>query len=56
VEEIKANGARLVPLDTAADLFGGNENDRSQVRRFIGLLNYLAIEIDGAVLLTNIPT
>jgi hypothetical protein len=27
--------ARLVVVDTAADVFGGNENDRSQVRQFI---------------------
>ena len=33
----------LIALDTAADMFGGNENDRSQVRQFIGLLRGLAI-------------
>ena len=42
VREVTAFGARLLCLDTAADLFGGNENDRSQVRRFISLLGGLA--------------
>ena len=49
-------GARLVVLDTAADLFAGNENDRYQVRRFIGELNKLAIDINGAVLLNAHPS
>lgn len=52
----KSHGARLVVLDTAADLFAGNENDRHQVRRFIGLLNRLALEITGAVLLNAHPS
>jgi hypothetical protein len=50
------HGASLVVLDTAADLFGGNENDRRQVRQFIGLLNRLALDIDGAVLLNAHPS
>ena len=49
-------GARLVVFDTAADLFAGNENDRGQVRRFIGLLNRLALDINGAVLLNAHPS
>jgi RecA-family ATPase len=49
-------GAQLVILDTAADLFAGNENDRHQVRRFISLLGGLALEIDGAVLLNAHPS
>ena len=53
---VKDFGARLVVLDTAADLFAGNENDRGQVRRFIGLLNHLATEINGAVLLNAHPS
>ena len=51
-----AHGAKLLVLDTAADLFAGNENDRHQVRRFIGQLNALAIEINGAVLLNAHPS
>lgn len=50
-------GAKLVIIDTAADTFGGNENDRSQVRQFIGeALNNLAQAIGGAVLLCAHPS
>jgi RecA-family ATPase len=55
--EAKAFGAQLVVIDTAADTFGGNENDRSQVRQFIGrVLNDLAQHIGGAVLLNAHPS
>ena len=58
--EIKAAAiafqARLIVLDTAADCFGGNENDRAQVRNFIGALNALAMEIGGAVLINAHPS
>lgn len=49
-------GAQLVVLDTAADLFGGNENIRGQVRQFINALTRLALEIDGAILLLAHPS
>ena len=53
----KEFGAKLVIVDTAADTFGGNENDRSQVRQYIGrLLNGLARDIGGAVLLNAHPS
>lgn len=52
----KAHGARLIVLDTAADHFSGNENDRHQVRQFIGLLNRLAINLNAAVLLNAHPS
>jgi RecA-family ATPase len=53
--------ARLVIVDTAADTFGGNENDRSQVRQYVGAgLNRLARALDGgrggAVLLNAHPS
>jgi RecA-family ATPase len=48
--------ARLVVVDTAADMFSGNENDRHQVRRFIGQLSRLALDIGGAVLLNAHPS
>ncbi len=58
--EIKAQAiafqARLIVLDTAADMFGGNENDRAQVRNFMGALNALAQEIGGAVLINAHPS
>lgn len=44
---------RLVGLDVAVDLYGGDENDRRQVRAFARLLNGLAMEIDGAVVLSS---
>ena len=49
-------GARLVVFDTAADLFGGNENNRREVRLFVGHLNRLASDIGGAVLLNCHPS
>ncbi len=50
-------GARLVVIDTAADTFGGCENDRNQVRQFVGrALNDLAQAIAGAVLLNAHPS
>ena len=33
----------VVAIDTAADTFGASENDRSQVRQFVGLLRRLAM-------------
>lgn len=46
----------LVVLDTLADLFAGNENDRGQARQFIGLLRGLAIRYACAVLLLAHPS
>ncbi|MER8858993.1 AAA family ATPase [Mesorhizobium sp. M0757] len=43
-------------LDTSADLFGGDEIKRNQVRQFIGLLRKPAIELDLAVLLLSHPS
>jgi RecA-family ATPase len=47
---------KLIVLDNSADIFGGNENDRAQVRQFIGFLRNLAIEASAAVLLTSHPS
>ncbi|MGH7119105.1 MAG: AAA family ATPase [Acetobacteraceae bacterium] len=55
-EAAKKHHARLVPLDNAADLFGGNENDRGQVRRFIGLLTRLGMGCSAAVLRNAHPS
>ena len=51
-----AHQARLVVIDTAADSFSGNENDRAQVRSFMGCMNALAQEIAGAVLVNAHPS
>lgn len=47
---------KLIALDTAADLFGGDEIKRGQVRQFIGMLRKLAIEIDCAIILLSHPS
>jgi RecA-family ATPase len=56
LDAAKDMGARLVILDTAADLFGGNENDRGQVRQFMGSLSRLAMAIGGAVVMCAHPS
>ncbi len=43
-------------LDTAADLFGGDEIKRGQVRRFVGMLRTLAVTEDLAVVLLYHPS
>ena len=43
-------------LDTAADMFGGDEIKRGQVRQFIGMLRALALQADCAVLLLAHPS
>lgn len=48
---IVANSPRLVVLDTLADLFGGQENDRAQARQFIQLLRGIAIRHRTTLLL-----
>jgi RecA-family ATPase len=45
-----------IGLDTSADVFGGNEIDRSQVRQFVGLLRKLAIAANGSVVLLSHPS
>jgi RecA-family ATPase len=46
----------MLVLDAVEDMCGGNENDRSQVRSFVGLLRNLAIECDCAILLLAHPS
>lgn len=47
---------RLIVLDAAADVFAGDENDRFQVRQFIGMLRGLAMAADAAILLIGHPS
>ena len=50
-------GAKLLVIDTAADTFGGNENDRQQVRAYLGpVLTKLARDTGSAVLLNAHPS
>lgn len=46
----------LVVLDTSADLFGGDEIKRSQVRQFVAMLRAIALKGDCAVLLLSHPS
>jgi RecA-family ATPase len=47
---------RLLILDTAADVFGGDEINRKQVRFFVSMLRRFAMECDLAVLLLSHPS
>lgn len=53
---ITAMKPRLVVLDTLADLFGGEENDRAQARQFIALLRHLALRHQTTILLLAHPS
>lgn len=46
----------LLVLDTLADLFPGNENDKAQVRQFMNILKGLAIRHDCAVVVLAHPS
>lgn len=48
-------GAELVVLDNAAHMFAGNENARHDVAAFLGLIERLSQQMDGAVLLLAHP-
>jgi RecA-family ATPase len=47
---------KIIGLDTAADIFAGNENDRTQVRQFVGLLRGLAMNANAAVVVCSHPS
>lgn len=51
-----AHRPALIVLDTLADLFGGEENNRAQARQFISMLRTLALEFDLAVVLLAHPS
>lgn len=55
VNAARMTGAKFIVLDNVSHLFAGNEIDRSQVTAFANLLNSLALEIDGTVLLIGHP-
>ena len=54
--QLEAKHPNLVVLDTLADLFGGNEIDRSQARQFIGLLRGLALKYNTTILVLAHPS
>jgi RecA-family ATPase len=47
---------RHIGIDTSADVYGGSEIDRGQVRQFVGLLRQLAIAANGSVVLLGHPS
>jgi RecA-family ATPase len=46
----------MICLDTSADVFAGNENDRSQVRQFVGMLRKLAMQANAYVIVNSHPS
>ncbi len=55
-DRLASDRARLLVLDTLADLFPGNENDRAQARAFVGLIRGIAIRRRCAVLMLSHPS
>jgi RecA-family ATPase len=47
---------KMIGIASSADVFAGNEIDRSQVRQFIGLLTRIAIAANGTVSLIAHPS
>jgi hypothetical protein len=56
VSQAAALQPKLIVIDPSADVFGGDEINRSQVRKFVSMLRTLAMEIDCAVLLLSHPS
>lgn len=56
VDNLVAFRPALVVLDTSADLFGGDEINRNQVRWFVSTLRGLAMELDTAMMLLSHPS
>jgi RecA-family ATPase len=53
----KADARDLLGLDTLNDIFGGNENDRGQVRQMVqACLGHIAREINGTVVVVAHPS
>ena len=53
---VREFGAELVIIDTAAHTFNGNENIRAHVTSFINILQEVAAETGGAVVLCSHPS
>lgn len=56
VDVLKENSIQILGLDTAAVVFGGNENFRNHTTAFLRTLQQLAAEINGAVILNAHPS
>ena len=59
-EQLRRDALRIKPklivLDNAADVFGGNESSRVQTRQFINKLRGMGIESGAAVILSSHPS
>jgi RecA-family ATPase len=55
-ELAKKHQYRVIVIASVANVFAGNENDRSQVTQFIHLLKGLAITSNGSVILISHPS
>jgi RecA-family ATPase len=47
---------KMIGIASSANVFAGNENDRSQVQQFVGLLTRLAMVANGSVNLISHPS
>jgi DNA polymerase len=47
---------RMIGIAAAANVFAGNENDRSQVQQFVGLLTRVAMVANGSLVLISHPS
>jgi RecA-family ATPase len=55
-EEVDNWGAQLIILDTATDIYAGNENIRYQVKAFVNLIRNYALINNGGVILNAHPS
>jgi RecA-family ATPase len=55
-QQAREEKPKCIALDASADLFGGDEINRVQVRQFVGLLRRLAAACDGALILLSHPS
>lgn len=54
--QVRALWPKLIVIDPSADVFGGDEINRAQVRKFVSMLRGLAIDHDCALLLLSHPS
>ncbi|MGR3823879.1 MAG: AAA family ATPase [Salipiger marinus] len=55
-ERAKDDAPELIVIDTLADVYPANENDRAKVRQFVGILRGLALRRRCAVVLLGHPS
>jgi RecA-family ATPase len=56
MEEVREVQPVCIIIDNVADVFGGNEIDRAQVRQFVGLMRQLALASGGYVIMSSHPS